>query len=151
MIDKPVRGWTKGPVEFNSKGVRGDEFKRGQGIPFCALIWPTLTRLRDETLANGRLIADAFNTATRTGLTPSELEAQRDRLLEAATALVKRWDTPLWKDAEHTGVFIDNLRQAIAACERTIRKSRTVDDERYRRTHPERRTTSALHGRTDRQ
>lgn len=36
-------------------------------------------------------------------------------LRTAAQALVDRWDTPLWKDAEHTGKYIDALRQALAA------------------------------------
>lgn len=35
-------------------------------------------------------------------------------LRTAAQALVDRWDTPLWKDAEHTGKYIDVLRQALA-------------------------------------
>ena len=39
-------------------------------------------------------------------------------LREAAQALVDRWDTPLWKDAPHTGVFIDALRAALAQPER---------------------------------
>lgn len=42
---------------------------------------------------------------------------RRDDLLDAARALVARWDTPSWKDAEHTGVFINKLRAAIAAIE----------------------------------
>lgn len=33
----------------------------------------------------------------------------------AAQALVDRWDTPAWKDAEHTGAFIQRLREALAA------------------------------------
>jgi hypothetical protein len=39
-------------------------------------------------------------------------------LHKAAQALVDRWDTPLWKDAPHTGVFIDALRAALAQPER---------------------------------
>jgi hypothetical protein len=38
-------------------------------------------------------------------------------LRKAAQALVDRWDTPLWKDAPHTGVFIDALRGALAQSE----------------------------------
>lgn len=33
----------------------------------------------------------------------------------AAQALVDRWDTPKWKDADHTGAFIQRLREALAA------------------------------------
>lgn len=36
-------------------------------------------------------------------------------LQQAAQALVDRWDTPLWKDAEHTGKYIDALRAALSA------------------------------------
>jgi hypothetical protein len=35
-------------------------------------------------------------------------------LHKAAQALVDRWDTPLWKDAPHTGQYIDALRAALA-------------------------------------
>ena len=35
-------------------------------------------------------------------------------LRKAAQALVERWDTPLWKDAPHTGQYIDDLRAALA-------------------------------------
>ena len=34
-------------------------------------------------------------------------------LLSAADALVKRWDSPLWKDMPHTGHYIDRLRVAV--------------------------------------
>ena len=39
-------------------------------------------------------------------------------LRKAAQALVDRWDTPLWKDAPHTGQYIDALRAALAQPER---------------------------------
>jgi hypothetical protein len=35
-------------------------------------------------------------------------------LLEAAKAVVERWDTPLWKDVPHTAEYIHRLRDAIA-------------------------------------
>lgn len=44
----------------------------------------------------------------------AELEAKHAELLEAAEAVVARWDSPLWKDQPHTGLFIDQLRAAIA-------------------------------------
>lgn len=47
----------------------------------------------------------------------ARLIAAAPDLLEKAKALVERWDTPLWKDAEHTGKFIDDLRAAIAKAE----------------------------------
>ena len=48
------------------------------------------------------------------------LESQRDELLEAAKAVVTRWDTPNWKDAEPTAAVIGRLRailQKIEGCE----------------------------------
>lgn len=53
-------------------------------------------READETRANARLIAAAPD------------------LLEAAAAVVARWDTPNWKDAAPTGEVIARLRAAIA-------------------------------------
>ena len=37
-----------------------------------------------------------------------------DEVFESATNVIARWDSPLWKDQPHTGVFIDQLRTAIA-------------------------------------
>lgn len=45
---------------------------------------------------------------------PPASEAKDAELLEAAEAVVARWDTPLWKDAQPTAVFIGRLRAAIA-------------------------------------
>jgi hypothetical protein len=54
---------------------------------------------------------------------PACIKAQRDALrdkhfaahdlLTASQALVDRWDTPLWKDAMHTAIFIEVLRDAV--------------------------------------
>lgn len=44
----------------------------------------------------------------------AKLGAINAELLEAAEGIVSRWDSPLWKDQPHTGVFIDRLRAAIA-------------------------------------
>lgn len=38
---------------------------------------------------------------------------QRDELLEAAIAVVQRWDTPNWKDVPATAEYISQLRAAI--------------------------------------
>jgi hypothetical protein len=35
-------------------------------------------------------------------------------LIAAAQAVVDRWDTPAWKDVEHTAVFINRLRAALS-------------------------------------
>lgn len=44
----------------------------------------------------------------------ARLIAAAPDLLMAAKAVVIRWDTPIWKDAEHTAQVIDLLREAIA-------------------------------------
>jgi len=44
-----------------------------------------------------------------------ELEKSKaEQLLAAAQAVIKRWDSPMWKHQEHTGKFIDELRKAVA-------------------------------------
>ena len=43
----------------------------------------------------------------------AEAREQRDRLAEAAKAVVDRWETPFWKQVEHTGVYIAALRKAV--------------------------------------
>jgi hypothetical protein len=48
----------------------------------------------------------------------SDSEHQRDELIAAGKALVERWDSPNWKDQEHTGVFIARLRDAIERVEK---------------------------------
>jgi hypothetical protein len=42
-----------------------------------------------------------------------EAEEQRDMLADAAQAVVDRWETPFWKQVEHTGVCIAALRKAL--------------------------------------
>jgi len=39
------------------------------------------------------------------------------KLAEAARAVIDRWDSPMWKDAPHTGEYIHALRQALASYE----------------------------------
>jgi hypothetical protein len=36
-----------------------------------------------------------------------------NKVIDAALALIERWDTPLWKDAVHTAELIQALREAI--------------------------------------
>ena len=40
---------------------------------------------------------------------------QLSALREAASAVVARWDTPLWKDAAPTAEVIDKLRKALGS------------------------------------
>jgi hypothetical protein len=39
------------------------------------------------------------------------------RLTDAALAAVDRWETPFWKQVEHTGVYIAALRKAVEEVE----------------------------------
>ena len=58
--------------------------------------------------------------ASAVGYELIELTRQRDELLESAKAVVTRWDTPNWKDAEPTAAVIGRLRailQKIEGCE----------------------------------
>lgn len=47
----------------------------------------------------------------------AELEASHAELLATAKAVVERWDSPLWREQEHTSTFINRLRAAIARAE----------------------------------
>jgi len=38
-------------------------------------------------------------------------------LIKAAQALIDRWDSPLWKEVEHTGAYIARLRRAVEQAE----------------------------------
>lgn len=45
----------------------------------------------------------------------AELTASNNQLREAVQALVDRWNTPKWKDAEHTAKFIHALEKALSS------------------------------------
>jgi hypothetical protein len=44
----------------------------------------------------------------------AEAREQRDTLVEAAQAVVDRWEAPTWKELEPTAKLISALRKAIA-------------------------------------
>ena len=46
--------------------------------------------------------------------------AQRDELLAAAKAVIARWDTPLWKDAEPTAKHINAMRKVVTKVEASV-------------------------------
>lgn len=71
----------------------------------------------EEEQANARLIAEAFNVAHETGLTPRQLADQRAELLSVAYAVFGACDQHLitnTSDADSVGVLIDCARKAIA-------------------------------------
>lgn len=47
-------------------------------------------------------------------------------LIKAAQALIDRWDSPLWKEVEHTGAYIARLRKALSQAEH-ISRSELID------------------------
>ena len=47
-------------------------------------------------------------------------------LIAAAQAVVDRWDTPAWKDVEHTAVFINRLRASLTTAAAAAKESLTV-------------------------
>ena len=99
------RNWTKG--KFSS-----DEQKGKPGHCFAAQVWQengvSLLHIEptsnyDEANANAELIADALNTANKTGLTPSELLEQREELIYTLKELIGSLGDLYWKThrAEH--------------------------------------------------
>ena len=83
-----------------------------------------LYELSDELIAAGFTVnsaqveqaAERLDTLT---VTIRGLETQRDMLIEAAQAVIDRWDSPLWKDLPHTAESINALRAAIACVKET--------------------------------
>ena len=80
--------------------------------------------LFDNFMTNQQKIDDYFNhSAGKTrGRIPhenvlrwlNEKDAENARLREAAQAVVDRWETPLWKDAEPTAAVIYRLRSILS-------------------------------------
>jgi len=61
-----------------------------------------------------------YERATRKLIAAYEADRKSNRelvqmLVDKADALVKRWDSPLWKDLPHTAEYINELRYALAA------------------------------------
>ena len=76
----------------------------------------------DEIRKLRKLLADAnrgaeTNAHINNSLTKKlqERTAERDALIEAAKAVVERWDQPSWKDTEPTAGVIYRLRNAVEA------------------------------------
>lgn len=73
-----------------------------------------------EGNANADLIAEAFNVATETGLTPRQLAEQRAELLEALQAMIE-WDdrendhaVDFYERMDLCAIAFDKARAAIA-------------------------------------
>jgi len=72
-----------------------------------------LDRLEREVERERALANEAIATWKKTREERDKAREQRDRLAEAAQAVVDRWETPFWKQVEHTGVYIAALRKAV--------------------------------------
>lgn len=71
---------TAGPVEFRDGYIlAGSEALKVVGVQTPCVVGPS----RLEAVRNSQFIADAFNVAHETGLTPRQLAEQRDELLAA--------------------------------------------------------------------
>ena len=74
-----------------------------------------MRELRQEIENLNKIIEVATNSANASHLRAIEYQSQRDTLVDAAQAVVNRWDAPTWKELESTAKLISALRKAIAA------------------------------------
>lgn len=72
------------------------------------LLAQKLDAMTDSNNLNHRLASEWADKST-------ELTADNNKLREAGQALVDRWNTPKWKDAEHTATFIHALEKALSS------------------------------------
>ena len=72
---------------------------------------------------SGRIFSEFVQGCHTSG---SEIEANvrmiaaAQELLDAAIAVIERWDSPLWKDMPATAEYIGRLRQAVARAQRGL-------------------------------
>ena len=72
---------------------------------------------------SGRIFSEFVQGCHTSG---SEIEANvrmiaaAPELLDAAIAVIERWDSPLWKDLPATAEYIGRLRQAVARAQRGL-------------------------------
>jgi hypothetical protein len=98
---------------FLKRGVWSDEI-----LAFCR----KLERERDEWRKKFELSVDAVEIAARLARAESERDEAREScksIVERANELIARWDQPSWKDTAPTARFINALRIAVRAYERT--------------------------------
>ena len=76
-----------------------------------------------DELKSGRIFSEFVQGCNTSG---SEIEANvhmiaaAPELLDAAIAVIERWDSPLWKDMPATAEYIGRLRQAVARAQRGL-------------------------------
>lgn len=77
----------------------------------------------DETNECRKRASNALVAALSAPQALSEEQEREDELRAAARAVIDRWDTPLWKDAPATAVYINKLRRALDARSRLATRS----------------------------
>jgi hypothetical protein len=85
-------------IELAAKAMRGS---KAWPVVFGAGAAETLARAALEAIDLMRAQSEPVSDAAR-------------EMLAAAQAVINRWDTPAWKDAEPTAKAINKLRAAIA-------------------------------------
>lgn len=74
-----------------------------------------LERLRAQVAELGAFLRSRDATIVEQNKQLNQFRVMCAAQAEAAWAVVKRWDSPDWKDAKHTADYINALRQAITA------------------------------------
>ena len=50
----------------------------------------------------------------------AQLQLDNAKLRDKASAVVTRWNSPLWKDLPHTGMFIHELNEALSTTTQSL-------------------------------
>lgn len=104
------------PLQVVAYGIAGDT---GSTTPLSQVL---IARPSTEHYAHYIPLVRAYDAAAAMIAAVGAYEASQPQtmpseLRAAAAAVVARWDTPVWKNAEHTGTFIARLRAALEAVE----------------------------------
>lgn len=73
-------------------------------------IWDHAKKLQDKIPA----LQEQLDAAIMLG---KMQERDFEELIAAAKAIIDRWETPFWKESEHTGAYIAALRKAVEIAE----------------------------------
>lgn len=77
-------------------------------------IWDYAKKLQEENKA----LQEQLDAAIMLGkMQERRHERDLEELIAAAKAVIDRWETPFWKEAAHTGLYIVALRKAVEITE----------------------------------
>jgi len=114
-MSKINRNWTKGEATVkNWDSLPNKVVSVGDYVNFD--IWEHQHSNTKSLNADAELIADVFNTANKTGLTPSELLEQRDKLIDWIDAIIDEYENPetsiseVMRHASNYAHAIDNAK-----------------------------------------